>query len=141
MNSELSRRKFIKAGILGAGTILTWTVLSDTALAVGTGVRFSTKKGRKGCRQCEKAISKMLKDKKMKAELEKLFPKKSRVVFYVKSQRASMKVAKNAIVVGGCARAIKSKADVFVKGCHKEIKPDYIYKTIIEALGKEKDEK
>ncbi len=136
MNSELSRRKFIKTGILGAGTILTLTVLGDTVSAVGTGVKFSTKKGKRGCRQCENAVSKMLKDKKMKAELEKLFPENSRVVFYVKSQRSNTKVAKHAIVVGGCAIALKDKADVFVNGCHKQINPRYIYKTIMDKLGK-----
>ena len=139
MNTELSRRKFIKAGILGAGTVFAWSILIDDAFAAGTGVRFSVKKAEGGCSRCENAIAGILKDKKMKAELEKLFPKSSKVVFYVRRQKSSTKVAENAIAVGTCSRALRSKADVFVNGCTKQINSEYVYKTIIAKLGKKKD--
>lgn len=135
MNSELSRRSFIKTGLVGAGTILTWTVLTNEAQA-GTGVKFYTKKGKKGCKQCERAIAAMLKDKKKRAELSKLFPNNAKVYFYVRKQKSSTKVPENSIVVGGCAKALAPKAKVEVKGCHKQIKPDYVYKTIVDKLAK-----
>jgi hypothetical protein len=140
MNTDLSRRKFIKAGILGAGTVLTWTIFTDDVLAGGgSRVRFSTKKAKGGCTRCEKAIAEMLKDKDKRAEIENLFPAKSKVVFYVRRQKYRTRVAENAIAVGHCARALRSKADVFVNGCTKQINSNFVYKTIIAKLGKKEE--
>lgn len=138
MNSKLSRRDFIKSGLIGAGTVLTWTVLTNEAHA-GTGVRFSVKQGKKGCQRCPTSVKKMLKDKAKRAELEKLFPDKSKVVFYVRRHKSSTKVAENAIAVGACARSLKGKSKTWVPGCTRQINPDYVYKTLIEKLGKKKN--
>lgn len=138
VNSELTRRRFIKAGVLGVGSILTWSVIIDNASAAQGGVQFSVVQGTKGCTRCPNAVNAILKDPKKKAELEKLFPANSKVVFYVRRPKGS-KVPDNAIAVGVCTKPLESKADAFVPGCVKIINPDYVYKTLIEKLGKKEE--
>lgn len=139
MNSELSRRKFIKAGVLGIGTVLSWSVFTNDALAAGNGVKFSVKQGKKGCSRCPDSVNKILKDKAKLAELEKLFPEKSSVVFYVRRHSSKTKVAENAIAIGACSKSLESKCDAFVQGCTRQINPDYVYKTLIEKLAKKEE--
>ncbi len=138
MKKNISRRTFIKTGMLGAGICLAGPLCSKLcAVPKSTkNVYFrSVKKGRSGCSKCEKAISAMLKDKDMKKQLEELFPDKAKVYFYVRKHKSSIKVKENSIAVGSCAgKTLKDKAKVCVKGCEKQIKPQYVFDSIIEQL-------
>ena len=136
MESKLSRRCLIKTGILGMGTVLTWSVIPDLASAADGGVQFSVKQGTRGCTRCPNAVNTILKDPKKRAELEKLFPANSKVVFYVRRPKPGIKLAENAIAVGACSKPLESKAEVYVAGCTKVINPEYVYKILIEKLSK-----
>ncbi len=138
MKELISRRDFVRTTTLGSGILLAWSIMPGTALAANTNgkVRFTVKKGTRGCSQCGRMVKKMLADREKLAKLETLFPANSTVVFYVRRPRSRTKVAENAIAVGGCTRSAKSKSDVYVKGCRRQIKPDLIYNTIIKTLKK-----
>ena len=137
MKEPISRRDFIKTTTIGSGLLLAWTIIPGTALAAHSRkVRFTVKKGTRGCSQCGRMVKKMLADRAKRAKLEALFPANSTVVFYVRRPRSRTKIAENAIAVGGCTRSAKSKSDVYVKGCRRQIKPDHIYNTIIKNLKK-----
>lgn len=137
MNDMITRRDFVRTAVIGSGIVLTWSIMPGTALAARgkRKVRFTVKNGTRGCSLCGRMVKKMLADSKKRAKLEELFPENSTVVFYARHPRSRTKVAENAIAVGGCARSLKSKSDVYVKGCRRQIKPDLIYNTIIKSLS------
>lgn len=137
MNDMITRRDFVKTAVIGSGMLLTWSIMPGTAWAASGSrkVRFTVKNGTRGCSNCGRMVKKMLADKQKRAELEELFPKNSTVVFYVRRPKSRTRVAENAIAVGGCSRSLKSKSDVHVKGCRRQIKPDLIYNTIIKSLN------
>jgi hypothetical protein len=134
----ITRRDFVRTAVIGSGMLLIWSIMPGTALAASGSrkVRFTVKKGTRGCSLCGRMVKKMLADKQKRAKLEELFPENSTVVFYVRRPKSRTKVAENAIAVGVCARTLKSKSDVYVKGCRRQINPDLIYNTIIKTLKK-----
>jgi hypothetical protein len=132
MSNEISRREFIKTAT-GCGAFVLLTTISPTTTFARNKrgrIQFKIKSGGHGCRHCGNTVKKLLKDRRMMNELERLFPKGATVTFYVKSQSPSMDVPDNGIVVGRCARAIKRKGDVFVYGCRREITKQLIFDTI-----------
>jgi hypothetical protein len=104
-------------------------------------VTFSIKKGAGGCAHCETSIAEMLKDPKMKAELTKLFPENSSVIFYIRKHKENTVIPENAIaiVVGNCAGSLKAKGKVFISGCGRKINKDVIYTKIIAEFAKKKE--
>ena len=133
MDSRISRRKFLKTGLAGAGTVFAWTLISGNA-HTGNGVKFSLKQGTRGCDRCATAVRKIIEDESKNAKLAKFFPDGSDVVFYVRRHKAGAEIADNAIAVGNCSRPLAAKSKAFVPGCTREIDADYVYKVLIKKL-------
>ena len=96
-------------------------------------VTFSIYQGIGGCSTCENAIREMLNDVKKRAELIKILPQDSTVVFYVREPKNDTKITKGTIgiIVGSCASDLQSKGSVYVPGCRRQIDSDAIYRAII----------
>jgi formate hydrogenlyase subunit 6/NADH:ubiquinone oxidoreductase subunit I len=96
-------------------------------------VVFSISDGDGGCSNCENAVRTMLNDPKKRAELTKIFPKNSKVIFYVREPKGNTNIFKDtiAIIVGSCASDLQSKGNLFIPGCRRQIDSDAIYKAIV----------
>ncbi len=137
MRKDISRRSFMRKVIIGLGVVLTLSIVVSPLFAKSSKkVDFDIDKGKGGCSTCENEIKKMLKDKKMLAKLEAMFPEKTKVFFYVRNQKKHKLPEGINIAVGSCAKALKNDADLYISGCRKSINKDSIFKAMVKKFGK-----
>ncbi|MHC4883452.1 MAG: hypothetical protein ACYTGH_00050 [Planctomycetota bacterium] len=140
MAHEMDRRSFLKIGALGVGACTAGLLCGPRAFAEGKAEKkednYTIEKGTKGCHRCEKAITAIMNDPKMRREVEARFPEGAKINFYVRRQKDSTKVGEHSIAVGSCTRALQGKCDTYVRGCTRKIKTDYVFERITKQLKK-----
>ena len=140
MNNKLCRRTFLKTSLLSAGTILAYSLPINALFAkakakVKKKLKFSINKSKGGCNRCENAINGILKNKLKKDKLEEMFANTENVTFFVRRQKRRKLPKGIKISVGSCARSLRSKSDLYIKGCTKEITTKFVYDKINEKFG------
>jgi len=140
MNNKLCRRTFLKASLLSAGTILAYSLSIQNLFAkakakVKKTLKFSINKSKGGCNRCENAINGILNNKLKKDKLEKMFANRENVTFFVRRQKRRKLPKCVKISVGNCARSLRSKSDLYIKGCTKEITTKYVFQEIENHFG------
>ena len=64
-----------------------------------------------------------------------MFANREGVTFFVRRQKRRKLPKGIKISVGNCARSLRSKSDLYIKGCTKEITTKYIFQEIDNHLG------
>lgn len=141
MDKNFGRRTFLKISLISAGTILAYSLPINALFAKAKAkvkkiIKFTiNNKAKGGCNRCEDAINGILNNKFKKDKLEKMFANRESVTFFVRRQKRRKLPKGVKISVGTCARSLRSKSDLYIKGCTKEITTKYVFQEIENHFG------